>query len=110
MTLTDSKGGTFVFFSYRTLVLAGFGLLVTVAIAGYLVLTESYPNPPHELSTPLLVLFLALCPPSLLSALFIDAEIGTSGFYLVWFFVALLNAGLYASVGAAISRRFRRDC
>jgi hypothetical protein len=39
-----------------------------------------------------LVTILALCPPSLLSALFIDAEIGTSGFYFVWFFIALLNA------------------
>jgi len=98
------------FVSYRTLVFAAIGLLVTVAIAAYLVLTESYPNPPHELSTPLLVALLVLCPPSLLSALFIDAEIGTSGFYFVWFLVALLNAGLYASIGAAISRRLRRDC
>ncbi len=97
------------FFSYRTVVLFGFGVLVTVAIAAYLVLTESYPNPPHELSAPLLVLFLVLCPPSLLSALVIDAETGTSGFYFVWFFVALLNAGLYASVGALISRHFRRN-
>ena len=98
------------FISYRTLVFAAMGLVVAVAIAAYLVLTQSYPNPPHQLSTPLLVAFLVLCPPSLLSALFIDAEIGTSGFYFVWIFVALLNAGLYASVWVAISRFFRRDC
>jgi hypothetical protein len=86
---------------------AGFGLLVTVGVAAFLVLTESYPNPPHELSTPVLVTVLALCPPSLLSALFIDAEIGTSSFYFIWFFIALLNAALYAAVGAAVARYYR---
>jgi len=55
-------------------------------------MTDSYPNPPHELSTPVLVTTLVLCPPSLLSVLFIDAEIGTSGFYFIWCFIALFNA------------------
>ena len=94
-------------YSRRTVGLAGFGLLVTVVVAAFLVLTGSYPNPPHELSAPVLVTILALCPPSLLSALFIDAEIGTSGFYFVWFFIALLNAALYAAVGAAVTRAYR---
>jgi len=83
------------------------GLLVAVVVAAFLVLTGSYPNPPHELSPPLLVTILALCPPSLLSALFIDAEIGSSGFYFVWFFIALLNAALYAAVSAAVTRGYR---
>lgn len=94
-------------YSRRTVGLAGLGLLVTVVVAAFQVLTDSYPNPPHELSTPLLVTILALCPPSLLSALFIDAKIGTSGFYFVWFFFALLNAALYSAVGAAVTRGYR---
>jgi FtsH-binding integral membrane protein len=72
-------------YSRRTVGLAGLGLLVTVGVAAFLVLTESYPTPPHELSTPMLVTILVFCPASLLSALFIDAEIGTSGFYFIWF-------------------------
>ena len=70
-------------------------------------MTDSYPNPPHELSTPVLVTILVLCPPSMLSALVIDAETGTSAFYFVWFFIALLNAVLYAAVGAAVARCYR---
>jgi hypothetical protein len=54
-----------------------------------------------------LVTTLVLCPPSLLSALFIDAEIGTSGFYFIWFFIALFNAALYAAVGSAAARCYR---
>ena len=94
-------------YSRRTVGLAGFGLLVTVVVAAFLVLTGSSPNPPHELNTPVLVTILALCPPSLLSALFIDAETGTSGFYFVWFFIALINAALYAAVSAAVTRGYR---
>lgn len=54
---------------------------LTISIAGFIVLTDFYPNHAHELSTPLFVAILILCPPSLLSVLVIDAEIGTSGFY-----------------------------
>ena len=94
-------------YSRRTVGLAGLGLLVTVGVAAFLVLTESYPTPPHELGTPMLVTILVFCPASLLSALFIDAEIGTSGFYFIWFFIALFNAALYAAVGAAVARCYR---
>jgi FtsH-binding integral membrane protein len=94
-------------YSRRTVGLAGFGLLVAVVVAVFLLSTDSYPNPPHELSTPVLVTILVLCPPSMLSALVIDAETGTSAFYFVWFFIALLNAVLYAAVGAAVARCYR---
>ena len=77
--------------SRRTVVLAGLGLVITLVIVAYFAFTESYPNPPHVLSTPLLVAFLVLCPPSLRSVPFIDAEIGTSGFYFIWFFIGLLT-------------------
>ena len=95
-------------YSRRTVDLAGFGLLVTAVVAAFLVLTNPYPKPPHELSTPVLVTVLVFCPPALFSALFIDAEIGTSGFYFIWFFIALFNAGLYAAVGASVARFLRR--
>lgn len=94
-------------YSRRTIYLAAFGLLVAAGIAAFLVLTDS--DPPHELSTPLLIAFLVLCPPSLLSAFVIDAETGTSAFYFVWFVLALINAGLYSGVGAGIARLVRRD-
>ncbi len=49
---------------------------------------------------------LLLCPAALLCAPlfawgFEAAETGTSGFYLLWAFVALVNAVLYALIGAA---------
>ena len=88
--------------------LAGFGLFVAVGIAVFLTLTNAYPTRPQALSAPSLVAILALCPPSLLSAFVIDAETGTSSFYFVWLFIALINAGLYAAVGARIVRYFGR--
>jgi hypothetical protein len=88
-------------YSRRTIYLAAFGLLVTAGITAFLMLTDSYPR--HELRTPLLIAFLVFCPPSLLSALIIDAETGTSGFYFVWFFVAVINAVLYAAAGGAVA-------
>jgi FtsH-binding integral membrane protein len=94
-------------YSRRTVGLAGFGLLVAVVVAVFLLSTDSYPNPPREPSTPVLVTILVLCPPSMLSALVIDAETGTSAFYFVWFFIALLNAVLYAAAGAAVARCYR---
>jgi hypothetical protein len=49
-----------------------------------------------------------LCPISLLSIVFIDAQPGTGAFYLVWAVIALLNSGLYALVAAAIARRLAK--
>ena len=40
-------------YSRRTVGLAEFGLLVAVVVAVFLLSTDSYPNPPHELSTQL---------------------------------------------------------
>jgi hypothetical protein len=47
-----------------------------------------------------------LCPAALLCAplfawAFEAAEAGTSGFYVLWAFVAIVNAVLYALIGAA---------
>ena len=54
---------------------AGLGIIITIAIVAYFVLTNSYP--PQEDPTSLLVAFAVLCPPSFLSVPFIDAETGT---------------------------------
>jgi hypothetical protein len=45
-----------------------------------------------------------LCPPCLLTIPLIDVETGTSGFYIVWTVVAILNAALYAGIGSAYVR------
>jgi len=86
------------------LVWAVAGLLITCALAAYLTLTDFSPSP-----KPLLVLFIAVCPTSLLSIPFIDAEPGTSGFYFIWSIIALLNSALYAFIGAAVARRVRKN-
>jgi hypothetical protein len=94
------------FGGYRRMVLvwAVAGLLITCALAAYLTLTDFSPSP-----KPLLVLFIAVCPTSLLSIPFIDAEPGTSGFYFIWSIIALLNSALYAFIGAAVARRVRKN-
>jgi hypothetical protein len=56
---------------------------------------------PLSRSPAIMILFLIMCPPSLLSVA-VDPEVGTNNFYLLWTLVALMNAGLYAAF-----RRFR---
>jgi hypothetical protein len=79
---------------------AALGFAVTTFIVAYQVLTNSYPPP--DLSMPVFVAFIILCPPSLLTVAFIDAEVGTGGFYLIWFFVGLINSAFYAAIGAQV--------
>lgn len=50
----------------------------------------------------LMVMFLVLCPPSIISIPIIDAEVGTSGFYFLWTIIALLNAAFYAVIAAGV--------
>jgi len=44
--------------------------------------------------------FMVLCPPSFLTIPLMDVEIGSEGFYPLWSVVALMNAVLYAIIGA----------
>src|SRR6266849_8014944 len=84
------------------------GLGITVAFVAYQVLTDSSPPPPPNI--PLLLIFMVLCPPSFLTIPLIDVEIGSEGFYPLWSVVALMNAVLYAIVGAAyVGLRKRRE-
>jgi hypothetical protein len=79
------------------------GFAMTAVFVAYQVVTDTYPKPP-EPNMLAILLFVILCPPSLLSVPIIDAEIGTSGFYFVFLIVALLNAALYGAVAALVLR------
>ena len=55
-----------------------------------------------------MLLFIVLCPPSLLSVSVIDAEVGSNGFYFLWTVIALMNAGLYAGIRILVSQWVQR--
>jgi hypothetical protein len=76
---------------------AGFG--IAVVFVSLQMLAE--PSPLSPLNNILSAIFIILCPPVLLTFPLLDVKIGTGGFYLLWVVVALLNAGLYAVIGAA---------
>ena len=54
-----------------------------------------------------MLVFVVLCPPSLLSIAF-NTELGTNRFYVLWTVVALMNAGLYAAIRMLVSRSLQR--
>jgi hypothetical protein len=83
---------------------AMFGFAITAIFVSYQLLTDSQ-SPIHRDSS-LMVVFVVLCPPSLLSIAF-DPEVGTNNFYFLWTVIALLNAGLYATVRALVGRRLQ---
>jgi len=84
---------------------AMFGFAITAVFVSYQLLTD--PQSPLHRDSAFMILFLVLCPPSLLSIAF-DPEVGTNAFYLLWTLVALMNAGLYASVRVLLIRRLQR--
>jgi hypothetical protein len=51
------------------------------------------------------IVAIVLCPPSLLSLLCIDCEIGTSAGLQIWSVIALLNGCLYWLIAAVFVRR-----
>ncbi len=84
------------------------GLVVTAGSVAYQVLRDSSPPPPPNI--PLLLTFMVLCPPSFLTIPLMDVEIGSEGFYPLWSVVALMNAVLYAIIGAAyVGLRKKRE-
>jgi hypothetical protein len=84
---------------------AMFGFAITGIFVSYQLLTDS--QSPLQRDSALMIVFVVLCPPSLLSIAF-DPEVGTNNYYFLWTVIALLNAGLYASVRALVSRRLQR--
>lgn len=89
--------------SFRSAVL---GFAVTAAFVSYQLVTD--PESPISRNPLLMLVFVILCPPSLLSLPFRDLEPATNGFYFLWGFIAVLNGTLYASVRAVIARRLKK--
>lgn len=81
------------------------GFSITALFVAYQLLTDSLSDSPRN--SAMLIFFVILCPPSLLTIPIIDAEVGTSGFYFLWIVVGILNAALYGTIAALISRRKR---
>lgn len=81
------------------------GFAVTAAFVSYQLLTDT--QSALSRSSALMLFFLVLCPPSILSVVR-DLEVGTNGFYVVWAVIGVLNGTLYAAVRAVISRRLQR--
>ena len=78
----------------------GFG--IAVVFVGFQMLMN--PSPWSPLNSILSVIFMILCPPVLLTFPLLDVKVGTGGLYFLWTLVALLNAALYAAIGAAYAR------
>jgi hypothetical protein len=83
---------------------AMFGIAITAIFVSYQLLTDS--QSPLQRDSTLMVVFVVLCPPSLLSIAF-DPEVGTNNFYFLWTVIALLNAGLYTTVRALVGSRLQ---
>ena len=84
---------------------AMFGIAVTAFFLSYQMLTET-PSAVSR-SSEFMIVFVVLCPPSLLSVA-LDPEVGSNGFYVLWTVVALLNAALYATIRALVTKRLQR--
>jgi hypothetical protein len=78
---------------------AALGLAIAAAIFAYLEITNY-----SSFGNALIVIAVILCPPSLLSLLFIDAEPHTSGIAIVWLVIALINGALYSAIGAGLGK------
>jgi len=82
-----------------------FGVGITAVFVSYQLLTGL--DSPVSRNPALMLVFVVLCPPSLLS-LAIDKEVGTNAFYVLWTVIALLNAALFATVRTLLARRAQR--
>lgn len=78
------------------------GFAITGFFVAYQLLTESAMDVPREPAV--MIFFVVLCPPSLLSVA-VDPEFGSRAFYFCWTVIGILNAGLYATIVALITRR-----
>lgn len=89
----------------RPLGSAMFGFAITAIFVSYQLLTDS--QSPISRNSALMIVLVMLCPPSLLS-IATDTEVGSNSYYLLWTAIALMNAGLYATVRALLIRRLQR--
>jgi|SRR5215469_4417199 len=81
------------------------GFSITAAFVSYQLLTDSQSVVTR--SSSIMVAFLVLCPPSILSIMR-QTEFGTDNYYILWIVIGLLNATLYASLGLLISRKLKK--
>lgn len=79
------------------------GFVITALFVFYQ-LTIDFRVPPSRSTFFVIGFFTVLCPPALLSIPIIDAEIGTSGFYVLWAFIAIVNSALYSAIATAIAK------
>jgi hypothetical protein len=79
--------------------LAVLGFVIAASLFAYLEFTNY-----SRLGPALLVASVILCPPSLMSLLFLDAEPHTSGIAIVWAMIGLINALLYWTIGRILAR------
>lgn len=81
------------------------GFSITAAFVSYQLLTDS--QSALARSSTIMLTFLVLCPPSILS-ITRQTEVGTHSFYTLWIVIGALNAALYASLRILISRRLKK--
>jgi multidrug transporter EmrE-like cation transporter len=82
------------------------GFVVTAAFVRYQMMTGV--ESPLSRNPALMLMFVVLCPSSLLSLAFSTVEVGTSNFYVLWTGIGVLNAALYGSVRAILLRRLKK--
>ena len=81
------------------------GFSITAAFVSYQLLTDSQSLLPR--SSSIMLTFLVLCPPSILS-ITRQTEIGTNRYYILWIVIGVLNAALYAGVRVMLKKRLQR--
>jgi len=82
------------------------GVTITAVFVTYQLITD--PQSPISRSPVFMLLFVVLCPPSLISLAFNSAEVGSGDFYTLWAVIGVLNAALYGSVRALLLRRSKK--
>jgi hypothetical protein len=85
---------------------ARFGFGVAVAFFCYQLVVDFAAA--YARSPAVMLVFVVLCPPSLLSIFFRDVEIGTRASYFLWTSIGILNAALYAGIRALIPVRKKK--
>ncbi|MGC2473923.1 MAG: hypothetical protein WA485_06285 [Candidatus Sulfotelmatobacter sp.] len=90
---------------YSVLRSAVLGFAITAAFVSYQLVTD----PPSAISRSATVMltFLVLCPPSILS-ITRQVEVGTESFYTLWTVIGVLNGALYAGLRSLVGKRLQR--
>ena len=79
------------------------GFTITASFIAYQLLTDV--QSPITRAPALMIVFVVLCPFSLISQIFSNIEVGTTNFYALWSVIGVLNGALYASVRIILQRR-----